>query len=1094
MKKFFLIFVFLYTANLNADQALYGSFFGNDNWAAGTYKISSDGNEVDLFLEDYIVIDVSPDSTLLLCISAADMSNNALDSIAIYDFDSIRVINSLGRLNMNARFLYDNSILFEENICVGNWDGWVCDSAETNLKRYYSYNNMVFDIANRTNSIHQSSRTGHRPASYILSPDKTKIIHTKIDTGDGSLSIYDLQINQSLSIQTTLTDINNVYWAGDDNIYALFPDTSENNNTNQLFKVEINSDSTILTMLTNFDNEENYRMASSENGWYSQIQLGQQKIILYDYILHGGSSGWPPSFDFDSTSFTIKAYDIQQDEVLTLLEDVITGWGILFQPAWSSGGFKLSLPFISRLPGGETFIPSGIRNFDFSTNEEWTIQLPEEAGILYCLKWFKTQVDDSSTIYVSNDGSDEEGDGSVSNPYFSIQKAIDESFGGETVQIANGTYIENIQWPLTQGISLIGSSMDSTIIDGGGVGKVIDNSDDTSHPIEISNLTIQNGFTTGKGGGISLKMTGDITLKNIKVNNNQANFGGGIHIEGEGSVSFVQTVVHIENAIISNNNATSSYGGIDLSGDFISSIIKNSTIVNNSSVNGGGGLDTGSPGNYAIIVNSIFWNNQPANTDGIVFPYYSNIDIPFGTNNTFIDPLFMDDDNDFHLSIGSPCIDSGTDFLIADLSGQMLPGILPDTIINLDNMSYFGNAPDMGVYESNYSLYYECIAEDSTEGIELWGQCYSIENTTSLGWPPFIPDSATVIPLELFNLVNLTSLSINYTNVGGIIPPEIGNLTNLIKLNLSSNQFSGSIPSEIENLTNLTSLNLSSNQFSGSIPVEIFDLINLKGGNEPAFIGTVFYPGLDLSNNLLTGAIPEQLGLLENLKSVDFSYNQLTGSLPAGLYSLDSLQSLNLSNNFLSGEVSVEIGNLSQLQGITTYAHNSMTQYDALNLSNNSFAGLFPESICDLPLNWDDSYMDEYQGFSISNNQFCSPFPYCLEGFIGSQDTSNCVQMKNLNFETVPIKYALSQNYPNPFNPITSLQYDLPNNGLVNITIYDMMGRTVKTLVNSSQTAGYHSLRWDTTNNQGEPVSAGVYLYKIQAGDFSQTKKMILLK
>ena len=316
----------------------------------------------------------------------------------------------------------------------------------------------------------------------------------------------------------------------------------------------------------------------------------------------------------------------------------------------------------------------------------------------------------------------------------------------------------------------------------------------------------------------------------------------------------------------------------------------------------------------------------------------------------------------------------------------------------------------------------------------------------------------------------------------------------MIKLNLSSNQFSGSIPSEIENLTNLTSLNLSSNQFSGSIPVEIFDLINLKGGNEPAFIGTVFYPGLDLSNNLLTGAIPEQLGLLENLKSVDFSYNQLTGSLPAGLYSLDSLQSLNLSNNFLSGEVSVEIGNLSQLQGITTYAHNSMTQYDALNLSNNSFAGLFPESICDLPLNWDDSYMDEYQGFSISNNQFCSPFPYCLEGFIGSQDTSNCVQMKNLNFETVPIKYALSQNYPNPFNPITSLQYDLPNNGLVNITIYDMMGRTVKTLVNSSQTAGYHSLRWDTTNNQGEPVSAGVYLYKIQAGDFSQTKKMILLK
>ena len=402
MKNFFLIFIISFTTYSDAAQNLYGSFLGNSNWTAGTYKISSDGNEIDLFLEDYIVIDVSPDSTLLLCISAADMSNNALDSIAIYDFDSIRVINSLGRLNMNARFLYDNSILFEENICVGNWDGWSCDSAETNLKRYYSYNNMVFDIANRTNSIHQSHRTGHRPASYILSSDKTKIIHTKIDTGDGSLSVYDLQINQSLNIQTTLTDINNVYWAGDDNIYALFPDTSENNNTNQLFKVEIDSDSTILTMLTNFDNEEYYRMVSFENGWYSQIQPGQQKIILHDYILHGGSSGgWGPSFDFDSTSFIVKAYDIQQDEVLTLLDDVVIGWGILLQPAWSSDGFKLSLPFYSQLPDGETFISSDIRNFNFLTNEEWTIQLPEEAGILYCLKWFKNCCSSRYTISMS---------------------------------------------------------------------------------------------------------------------------------------------------------------------------------------------------------------------------------------------------------------------------------------------------------------------------------------------------------------------------------------------------------------------------------------------------------------------------------------------------------------------------------------------------------------------------------------------------------------------------------------------------------------------------------------------------------------------
>ena len=93
-----------------------------------------------------------------------------------------------------------------------------------------------------------------------------------------------------------------------------------------------------------------------------------------------------------------------------------------------------------------------------------------------------------------------------------------------------------------------------------------------------------------------------------------------------------------------------------------------------------------------------------------------------------------------------------------------------------------------------------------------------------------------------------------------------------------------------------------------------------------------------------------------------------------------------------------------------------------------------------------------------------------------------------------PVKFHLKTAYPNPFNPITSLRYDLPNDGLVNITIYDMMGRIVKTLVNGSQTAGYKSIQWNATNDRNEPVSAGLYLYTIQTGEFRQTKKMVLLK
>mgnify|MGYP006228362371 FL=1 len=93
-----------------------------------------------------------------------------------------------------------------------------------------------------------------------------------------------------------------------------------------------------------------------------------------------------------------------------------------------------------------------------------------------------------------------------------------------------------------------------------------------------------------------------------------------------------------------------------------------------------------------------------------------------------------------------------------------------------------------------------------------------------------------------------------------------------------------------------------------------------------------------------------------------------------------------------------------------------------------------------------------------------------------------------------PNGYALYQNYPNPFNPVTTLQYDLPENTLVNITVYDMTGKVVRNLVNSQQSTGFKSVRWNASNDNGAPASAGVYLYKIQAGDFIDTKKMILLK
>ena len=99
------------------------------------------------------------------------------------------------------------------------------------------------------------------------------------------------------------------------------------------------------------------------------------------------------------------------------------------------------------------------------------------------------------------------------------------------------------------------------------------------------------------------------------------------------------------------------------------------------------------------------------------------------------------------------------------------------------------------------------------------------------------------------------------------------------------------------------------------------------------------------------------------------------------------------------------------------------------------------------------------------------------------------------DLETLPGKFALYPAYPNPFNPNTSITYELPKDGIVNLTIYDVTGRKVRTLVPSKiQRAGFHRVTWNATNDHGQSISAGMYIYKIQSEKYIQTKKMVLIK
>jgi len=96
--------------------------------------------------------------------------------------------------------------------------------------------------------------------------------------------------------------------------------------------------------------------------------------------------------------------------------------------------------------------------------------------------------------------------------------------------------------------------------------------------------------------------------------------------------------------------------------------------------------------------------------------------------------------------------------------------------------------------------------------------------------------------------------------------------------------------------------------------------------------------------------------------------------------------------------------------------------------------------------------------------------------------------------DPLPRAFSLGQNFPNPFNPVTTIQYRIPDRAPVELVIYDLSGKRLRTLVKATQEQGIRTVTWDGRNEQGGVMATGVYVYRLQAGSYVQSKKMILLK
>lgn len=137
-------------------------------------------------------------------------------------------------------------------------------------------------------------------------------------------------------------------------------------------------------------------------------------------------------------------------------------------------------------------------------------------------------------------------------------------------------------------------------------------------------------------------------------------------------------------------------------------------------------------------------------------------------------------------------------------------------------------------------------------------------------------------------------------------------------------------------------------------------------------------------------------------------------------------------------------------------------------------------------------------GVNVNDKAFNPTFPYMAAPWQGFEHEHhpvvNDTEVSNEPGREVPQSFGLFQNYPNPFNPTTRIEYELSQSGPVTVAVYDVQGRRVSTLVDAQQAAGTHSVTWDGTNQAGQRVASGTYLYRLVKGGQVETRKMVLIK
>ncbi|MBC8181795.1 T9SS type A sorting domain-containing protein [candidate division KSB1 bacterium] len=369
------------------------------------------------------------------------------------------------------------------------------------------------------------------------------------------------------------------------------------------------------------------------------------------------------------------------------------------------------------------------------------------------------------------------------------------------------------------------------------------------------------------------------------------------------------------------------------------------------------------------------------------------------------------------------------------------------------------------------------------------------------------------IPANIWDLTELIELDLCGNNLTGSIPKSIGNLVDLERLYLCGNQLSGKIPNEIGNLVQLTSLYLAGNQLDGEIPPEIFNITKLER--------------LVLSENQLMGSVPVEIGKLKNVRFINLEHNRLSGAFPPLAHPVYNFnRRLHINNNLFTelpffewvGPLKVQSNKLTfeDIEPNISIPDFEYSPQDSLGKKQDSTLAIGSSLSLSVSVG---GLANQYQwikdGIEISG---ATDSIYTIDT-ITLQDSgeyickiSNTIATELIlysrpiivtingtseiqnHFTEIPRKFVLEHNYPNPFNSSTNISYQLSRFGEVKLSILNIQGQIVKTLVDEIKDQGIYCVSWDGRNDAGSPVAGGIYIFQLQFNGSVAAKKLLLLK